>query len=85
MEISMDGAGMSDMGMNGMMGWMLVAGLLGLAVLVAVVAGTVWAIRRWSAPRHQGAESAQDQLRRRFAAGEIDEEDYLSRRALLND
>lgn len=80
----MDGAGMGDMGMSGMMGWMLVAGLLGLAVLVAVVVGIVWAIRRWSAPGHQG-ESAQNQLRRRFAAGEIDEGDYLSRPALLND
>lgn len=75
----------TDMGMSGMMVWMLVAGLLGLAALAAVVVGTVWAMRRWSAPSRQSAESAQEQLRRRFAAGEIDEDDYLSRRALLND
>lgn len=81
----MNGIEMGDMGMSGMMVWMLVAGLLGLAALVAVVVGTVWAIRRWSAPGHQGAESAQEQLKSRFAAGEIDEDDYLSRRALLND
>ena len=81
----MDNSGMGDVSMSGMMGWMLVAGLLGLAVLIAVVVGTAWAIRRLSAPGHQGAGSAQDQLKRRFAAGEIDEDDYLSRRALLND
>ncbi len=81
----MDGTGMGDVSMSGMMGWMLVAGLLGLAVLVTVVVGTAWAIRRWSAPGHQGAESAQDQLKRRFAAGDIGEDDYLSRHALLND
>ncbi len=81
----MDGSEMGDMGMSGMMGWMLIAGVLGLVVLVAVVVGTAWAIRRWAAPGHQSAESAQDQLKRRFAAGEIDEDECLSRRALLKD
>ncbi|GGO85436.1 hypothetical protein GCM10011584_05400 [Nocardioides phosphati] len=81
----MNGTEIGDMGMTGMMVWMLVAGLLGLAALAAVVVGTVWAMRRWSTPGHQSAEPAQEQLKRRFAAGEIDEDDYLSRRALLND
>lgn len=81
----MNGTEMGDMGMSGMMAWMLVAGLLGLAALAAGLVGTVWALRRWSAPGPQSAGSAQEQLKRRFAAGEIDEDDYLSRRALLND
>lgn len=76
---------MGDMGMSAMMSWMLVAVLLGLALLVAVVVvGTAWLMRRWS-PGHQVPESAQDQLSRRFAAGEINEDDYLNRRALLHD
>lgn len=85
METRVDGTGMGDMGMSGMMGWMLLAGLAEFAVLLAVVVAAAWAFHRWSAPRRQGAESAQDQLKYRFALGEIDEEDYLSRRALLND
>ncbi len=81
----MNGNGMGDISMSGMMSWMLVAGLLGLAALVAVVVvGTAWLMRSRS-PGHQASQPAQDQLKRRFAAGEIDEADYLSRRALLND
>lgn len=81
----MNGTEIGDMSMSGMMVWMVVAGLLGLAALAAVVVGTIWAMRRWSASGHQSAESAQERLKRRFAAGEIDEDDYLSGRALLDD
>ncbi len=82
----MNCTGMDGIGMGGMMVWMVVWGLLGLVLLVAIIVGSVWAIRRRSGPEQQGrAESAQDQLKRRFAAGEIDEDEYLSRRALLND
>lgn len=82
----MDGTGMDGNGMGGMIVWVLVWGLLGLALLVAIIVGTVWAIRRWSVPEQPGrVESAQDQLKRRFAAGEIDEDEYLNRRAHLDD
>lgn len=77
--------GMDDMsGMGGMM--MAVSGLVGLAVLTLAVIGSVWMVRRMSGGRssHVGAPESPDQLlRRRYAAGEIDEDDYLRRRAGL--
>ena len=77
---------MEGVGMGGMMVWMLLWGLLGLALLIAIILGTVWAIRRWSGPEGQGrVESPEELLRRRFAAGEMDEDEYLSRRAHLSE
>ncbi len=70
--------------MNGMMGgmsaWMLLWGLLSLAVVVLIVIGAVWAVRGLTRrdARHEVAttrspdlEVAQAELRRRYAAGEI--------------
>jgi len=61
---------------------------VGLIVLVvwalshALPGGTAWG--RDSAPRREsGGDSAEDILDRRFAAGELDEETYLSMRATL--
>ena len=65
--------------MSGMMMWMLVWGLVGLAVLAVLVAGIVWFVggnATGGAPREP--EPA-DVLRRRYAAGEIDEDEYLRR------
>lgn len=75
-------------GMLGMMGgWMLLWALVGLAVLVLAVLGAIWLVRRLgpgrgaetlgSPGRSEEAPSAQELLRRRYAAGEIDREEYL--------
>jgi putative membrane protein len=66
---------------------MLLWALVGLAVLVLAVLAAVWLARRLSpgrrdalpsAPgRRDEAPSAQELLRRRYAAGEIDREEYL--------
>lgn len=76
----MDGMG----GMGGMMLWMLIWGLVGLAVLVLTVIGIVWLARR-SGARQQlpDQDSPEGILRRRYAAGELDEDEYLRRRAGL--
>lgn len=69
-------------GMMGMSSWMLLWGLVGLAVLVLVVLGIVWLAR--SLRGRTGATPDQDaaelELRRRYFAGEIDQEEYLRRR-----
>jgi putative membrane protein len=68
-------------------GWMLLWALVGLAVLVLAVLGSIWLARRLregrgkeahgSPGRPEVAPSAQELLRRRYAAGEIDREEYL--------
>ncbi|WP_198588507.1 SHOCT domain-containing protein [Geodermatophilus chilensis] len=75
-------------GMMSMMGgWMLLWALVGLAVLVLAVLGATWLARRLGPGRREEAHSslrrpveapsAQELLRRRYAAGEIDREEYL--------
>ncbi len=81
----MNGTEMGDLGMSGMMMCMFAVGLLAVAALATVVVSTVWATRRRCAAGPEDAASAQEQLGRRFAAGEIDEDEFLSRRSLLND
>lgn len=73
-------------GMGGMMLWMLVWGLVGLALLALTVVGIVWLIRRGDGTnRVSPPESAGEILSRRYAAGELDEDEYLRRRAGLQD
>jgi putative membrane protein len=73
-------------GMGGMMMWMLVWGLVGIALLVLVVVGIVWMVRRTDGHgRPVAPDSPEEILRRRYAAGELDEEEYLRRRAGLRD
>lgn len=73
-------------GMGGMMGWMMIWGLVGLALLVLLVVGTVWLVRRTNGlEQPPPADSPEDVLRRRYAAGELDEDEYLRRRAGLQD
>ncbi len=75
-------------GMMGMMGgWMLLWGLVGLAVLVLAVLTSIWVGRRLTpgrrdemagSPGRRGEGSnALEVLRRRYAAGELDREQYL--------
>lgn len=84
--------GMGDM--SGMMSWMLLWGLVGLVVVVLAVVGVVALVRgrRGSQSALTGgsaevkgsdADPAVQELRRRLAAGEIDEDEYLQRRAAL--
>ncbi len=70
--------------MAGMMGWMLIWAMVGVALLVAIVLGTAWLIRRGggSADRVDSPEAI---LRRRFAVGEIDEDEYFRLRADLRE
>ena len=64
--------------MNGMMGgWMLLWALVGLAVLVLAVVAAIWLGKRLS-PGRPGEQTGPDEvLRRRYAAGEIDREEFL--------
>lgn len=82
---------MGDMMGGGMMGgmglWMLLWVLVGIAVLVLAVVGIIWLVRRTDSrrpdpPTHR--ETSQELLRRRYAAGEIDEEEYERRRSRLS-
>lgn len=78
--------GMEMMGGMGMMGpWVMGGPLFILIVLLGLaVAGGVW-LGRLPAQRSEysqqlEADPAQDELRRRYAAGKIDREEYLQRK-----
>ncbi len=82
--------GMGCMG-NGsgafMMGWMVLWGLVALALLALSVAGTVWLIRgaRSGDTRPAvGVPTAEELLRSRYAAGEIEEDEFLRRLSSLS-
>ena len=78
----MGGWGMHD-GVGGWLGPLLMA-----VLLVAVVALAVWVVVRASRGRaarpESGSGAAERILEERFARGEIDEEEYRSRRAALS-
>ena len=84
MEGGMMGGGMAAMGV---WAFLLIATLL--AVLVLAVLGSVWLVRRLRQDGHasmvsRDGESAQETLRRRYAAGEIDDDEYEHRRSALS-
>lgn len=58
------------------LGTILVSLIVPLAIAVAVIAVVVWAFRR-SAPT--GRNAAVDELRGRFARGEIDQSEFQAR------
>lgn len=72
-------------GMGNMMSWMVFWGLVGVAVLALAVLGMVWFVRRMDGQGSDRShpETAEEILRRRYAAGELDEDEYLRRRAGL--
>jgi putative membrane protein len=68
-----------------MMVWMVVAGFVGVALVALTTVGAVWLVRH-SRPRPTsvpGQESPEEILRRRYAAGELDEDEFLRRRSGL--
>jgi putative membrane protein len=73
--------------MGGMMTWMLLWGLVGLALLGLAVVGIVTMVRRSDrdADRVPRVESPDEVLKRRYAAGEIGEDEFLTRRSGLSD
>lgn len=73
--------------MGGMGVWMLLWVLVGIAVIALAVVGIVSLVRRPGNPRSgpaSGEELPEDLLRRRYAAGEIEEDEYLRRRSGLS-
>lgn len=73
--------------MGGMGLWMFLWALVGIAVLVLAVVGVIWLVHRTDG--HQltaaaGEESPEELLRRRYAAGEIDEDEFLRRQSGLS-
>jgi putative membrane protein len=69
--------------------WAFLVILTLLAVLVVAVLTSVWLVRKLREDEYgpvasDVGESAYEALRRRYAAGEIDEEEYERRLAVLN-
>jgi putative membrane protein len=63
----------------GHMIWMTIAWLVGIGLLVALI----WAILQAASGRSRETESPEAILKRRYAAGEIDTEEYNRRLAVL--
>ena len=74
-----DGEGMMGGSMSGWVGvWLLLWAVLALALLVLAVVATVWLLKHLSS---SGSGSTYGEvLERRYAAGEIDREEFLQRR-----
>lgn len=70
-------------GWDGGGGWWAMG--LGMVIWVVVIALAVWLVARLVSQRPSGGgtESAEELLRRRFASGEIDAEEYDRRLAIL--
>lgn len=64
---------------------MMFGPVLWLIVLGLVVAGIIWFLRKDGAGSGHGASRARAELDMRFAKGEIDAEDYASRKKLLQE
>jgi putative membrane protein len=61
----------------------IVHGLIALALLVLVVLLIIWAVRQLSGGSGFHLDPAEQDLRRRYAAGEVEREEYLTRLADL--
>ncbi len=74
-------------GMGGMIMWMVLWGVVGSVLIGFAVVGIVVMVRRGDRDRDRisEVESPDEVLKRRYAAGEIGEDEYLSRRAGLRD
>ena len=56
---------------------------IGLVIWVLIIGLLVWLVARSVGHRRGAGESAEELLRRRFAAGEIDEEEFAKRSEVL--
>lgn len=74
----MGDGGMMDGGMMGGGIMMLMMVLIALGFLALVVAAIVWLVRQ--STDTAGSSSARQELDRRYAAGEVDRDEYLQRR-----
>ncbi|GAY11386.1 hypothetical protein TOK_5896 [Pseudonocardia sp. N23] len=85
--MNMMGGDMMGGGMMAAMGiWAVVLIATVLAVLVAAVLASIWLVRQLRHDRtmlRDGADAA-DILQRRYAAGEIDDDEYQRRRSTLS-
>jgi putative membrane protein len=70
-------------GMGGMGAWMLVTGLVSIGVLVALVLSVIWFVRYCTSPTQPHSDTAETELRRRYAAGELDHDEYQQRLTTL--
>lgn len=68
----------------GMTAMMAATGILYLALLVLAVLAIVWLVRNLRRPTAQTTETAEELLRRRYAAGKISDEEYRQRLAELH-
>lgn len=71
-------------GMNGMGAGMMATGMIMMLVVLGIaIAGAVWLVRALGDRRHRPVEPRFDEpreiLQRRYAAGDIDEEEYFRR------
>lgn len=79
--------GICGNGTYAMMSWMGAWALVGVAVVVLAVLGAVWLVHRTSGGGHERSlrETPEEVLRQRFAAGELDEDEYRQRHAGLSE
>jgi uncharacterized membrane protein len=56
---------------------------IGLIIWVLIIGLLIWLVARSVSHRPGAGESAEELLRRRFAAGEIDEEEFAKRSEVL--
>ncbi len=79
---------MNDMNMTGSMtamtAWMVVWGLVGLALLIVAGFAIAGFIRHGGTAGRPSDDAAGDILKRRYAAGEIDDTEYQRRRTFLS-
>lgn len=72
-------------GIGGMGAMMLLWVLIGLAVLVLIILAIVWLVRHLLTGAGPQSDRAEQELRRRYAAGEIDADEFQRRRNDLNE
>lgn len=76
---------MNHMNMTGSMtAWMVLWALVGLALLIMAGFAIAWFVRHLGTGVSTSDDAAGDILKRRYAAGEIDENEYQRRRTGLS-
>lgn len=69
-------------GMMGMGGWMFLWGFVALIILVLAALAIAWLVRSLISsgrPTQSGQDPAEGELRRRYAAGQIDRDEFQRR------